>query len=381
MVKQVSRIVSAIFFLGWAVVPGLGQGLSAKATGVVPQPAAVSTDSDRVHDGLAGPVRRVRTEMVKVSNAGGRVTEDTKRTLLETAEYDIKGAKTQNQYFPVAGSLTGREVYKYDDKGNISEMTLLNPDGALISKEVYKYEFDSVGNWTRMITSVAVVENGKIDFEPSEYTYRTIFYYLDEKMAKMLEPAPATQPVSTPSNTSSNVNPATVGSEKPQAAVDASANSGTSHVNSAKTNPVELPNLVTLDRSKISQSQIAPPEIRDTNNRPSLAVEGDPLPANREPKPILKPVSRGVLNGAAKSLPSPLYPEVARRMRAAGVVSVEVVIDEEGKVISAKALSGPALLRDVATQAAFRARFSPTKLSGQAVKVTGSINYNFTLSQ
>ena len=47
--------------------------------------------------------------------------------LLETAEYDVKGVKTQNQYFPVSGAtLTGREVYKYDDKGNISEMTLLN---------------------------------------------------------------------------------------------------------------------------------------------------------------------------------------------------------------------------------------------------------------
>jgi hypothetical protein len=30
-------------------------------------------------------------------------------------------------------------------------------------------------------------------------------------------------------------------------------------------------------------------------------------------------------------------------------------------------------------QAALRARFSPTKLSGQSVKISGQINYNFTL--
>jgi len=103
-----------------------------------------------------GPVRRVRTEVVKVSNASGKLVEDNKRVLLETAEYDVKGAKTQNQYFPVTGAaLTGRETYKYDEKGNISEMTLLNTDGSLLSKEVYKYEFDSIGNWVKMTTAVS----------------------------------------------------------------------------------------------------------------------------------------------------------------------------------------------------------------------------------
>src|SRR5436853_7663945 len=68
-------------------------------------------------------------------------------------------------------------------------MTLLNADGSLLSKEVYKYEFDSIGNWVKMTTSVAVVANQKIEFEPTEITYRTIFYYLDASMAKMLQPA------------------------------------------------------------------------------------------------------------------------------------------------------------------------------------------------
>jgi protein TonB len=70
---------------------------------------------------------------------------------------------------------------------------------------------------------------------------------------------------------------------------------------------------------------------------------------------------------------------VARRLRITGLVQVDVVVDENGKVISAKVLSGPGSLRDVALQAALHARFSPTKLSGQSVKVSGQINYNFTL--
>jgi protein TonB len=103
----------------------------------------------------------------------------------------------------------------------------------------------------------------------------------------------------------------------------------------------------------------------------------EPPPA---PRPILKPVSGGVLNGTAISLPPPVYPDAARRMRTSGVVTVEVILDEAGKVVSATATSGPAILRDAAIQAALKARFSPTKLSGQPVKVSGVINYKFALA-
>jgi protein TonB len=90
-------------------------------------------------------------------------------------------------------------------------------------------------------------------------------------------------------------------------------------------------------------------------------------------------VSGGVLNGRATSLPRPQYPESARRMRVAGTVSVEVTIDENGKVISARAVSGPAMLRNAAVAAARQARFSPALVSGKPVQVNGVINYNFSL--
>src|SRR4029434_8435819 len=134
-----------------------------------------------------------------------------KRTLLEIVAYDIKGNKIENQYFPIAGAtLTGKEVYKYDEKGNISEMHSLNTDGTVLSKEVDKVEFDFAGNWNKMTTSVAVVDSRGITFEPTEVTYRSIMYYLDENMVKMVtpgaattttQPAPTTTPVAVaPSN-------------------------------------------------------------------------------------------------------------------------------------------------------------------------------------
>ena len=95
------------------------------------------------------------------------------------------------------------------------------------------------------------------------------------------------------------------------------------------------------------------------------------------PKPPSKPISGGVLNGKALSLPKPGYPAAARSVHASGTVTVQVTISESGSVISANAVSGHPLLRAAAEQAARGARFSPTLLSGQPVKVTGVITYNF----
>lgn len=102
-----------------------------------------------------------------------------------------------------------------------------------------------------------------------------------------------------------------------------------------------------------------------------------PPPAPPKPKPVPKQISGGVLNGKATSLPKPPYPPAARAVRASGAVSVQVLIDESGNVVSASAVSGHPLLRAAAVQAARGARFSPTMLSGQAVKVSGVITYNF----
>ena len=106
----------------------------------------------------------------------------------------------------------------------------------------------------------------------------------------------------------------------------------------------------------------------------NIAEEPPPPP---KPTPPRAPISGGVLNGKAISLPKPAYPAIARSAHASGTVVVQVTIDENGRVISAAAVSGHPLLRGVAVQAARGARFSPTKLSGQPVKVTGVITYNF----
>jgi Ca-activated chloride channel family protein len=90
-----------------------------------------------------------------------------------------------------------------------------------------------------------------------------------------------------------------------------------------------------------------------------------------------KIVSGGVVNGKAVNLPKPAFPVVGKAVKASGQVAVQVTIDKSGNVISATSVSGHALLRQSAEAAARQAKFSPTMMSGQRVKTTGIIVYNF----
>ena len=116
---------------------------------------------------------------------------------------------------------------------------------------------------------------------------------------------------------------------------------------------------------------------------PVVRVDDDPAPPPKPtptppPKPRA-PISGGVLNGKAISKPQPAYPAIAKAARASGTVTVQVTVDESGRVVSARAAGGHPLLQQAAVQAAYQARFSPTLLSGQPVKVNGVITYNFVL--
>jgi protein TonB len=113
-----------------------------------------------------------------------------------------------------------------------------------------------------------------------------------------------------------------------------------------------------------------------TTTTAKVQIADEPPPA-ATPTPPRAPISGGVLNGKAINLPKPAYPPIARAAHASGTVVVQVLIDENGNVVSAHAVSGHPLLQGAAVGAARSAKFSPTKLSGQPVKVTGVIQYNF----
>jgi protein TonB len=88
----------------------------------------------------------------------------------------------------------------------------------------------------------------------------------------------------------------------------------------------------------------------------------------------------GIINGKAISKPMPVYPPAAKEARVSGMVTVQVEVDEDGNVAKAEAVTGPEMLREAAEDAARAARFSPTRLSGQPVRVSGLITYHFVLN-
>jgi hypothetical protein len=107
----------------------------------------------------------------------------------------------------------------------------------------------------------------------------------------------------------------------------------------------------------------------------------DPLIPNAEPKPNkeLKPDTKSVVKPETKnSNPTSLvsnnkaishieynYPEA----RVQSSVAVEIIIDETGNVVSAKAINGPVILRQLAEQASLRAKYPPTQISNNALRM------------
>src|SRR5690349_21720042 len=195
------RIVPAVLLLG-PVLTFTAPVQAQNSVTASARPAISVLDSTKEQDGLVGSVRRVKTETAKIELKDGHAIEGPPQ-LVEVTTYGIKGNRIENTSYPIAGSLVGKEEYKYDERGNITEMTLRDERGAIVSREAYTYDFDKFGNWTRMVTSLVVFENGALKREPVEVTYRTVTYYFDDNVAKAVEQPPkpaqaAPEPVAEP---------------------------------------------------------------------------------------------------------------------------------------------------------------------------------------
>jgi len=98
-------------------------------------------------------------------------------------------------------------------------------------------------------------------------------------------------------------------------------------------------------------------------------------PGSPTPRPLSTPsrnLNGGVLNGMAVRLSRPIYPPMAKQIGASGEVRVQVAVDGNGNVISARAVSGHPLLRAAAESAARQ-----SKMRSDAANSTGQIVYNF----
>ncbi|MBA2733974.1 MAG: TonB family protein [Acidobacteria bacterium] len=83
------------------------------------------------------------------------------------------------------------------------------------------------------------------------------------------------------------------------------------------------------------------------------------------------------LNLKKVKLPFPRYPNAAKAARLSGAVEVELLVDETGQVISARALNGHSQLQGASLEAAYKAKFEPLVVGGRPVKVRGNLKYTF----
>ena len=307
-----------------------GQGSSVRLA------TAGSTASEREQDGLSGPVRRVRVETARLTVKDGKAVEGS-RVLRAITTYDFQGKRIDNVAHPVdSPTPSGKEQYQYDNKGNIIEMVLRGDNGSILSKETYKYEFDELGNWKKMTTSLAVYENGTLGFEPVEVTYRTITYYYNQAIDKLGKPTPLT------SNTSSSIpakepsalkaesraanrtsTPAKPAEEKksasevsspqlpnntpvssPQPVNNTAAPAGTTHQTVAKMNsidpppvPAPQPNTKT-EKTESSATKAAQPDVAPGNSTASIRTDVAAIKAKQPDEPKSQPPSTPAPSGA-----------------------------------------------------------------------------------
>lgn len=114
-----------------------------------------------------------------------------------------------------------------------------------------------------------------------------------------------------------------------------------------------------------------------------LAAQPPPVkPPVVETVKVPEKMNLGSLTAAnAVRMVTPVYASIAQKSNVEGRVTVEVEIDDQGNVLSAKAISGHQLLRGSAEDAARKSKFKPAMFGSQPIKAIGSITYNFSLKQ
>jgi len=267
-----------------------------------------------------------------------------RRSLLELTVYDISGKRIDNKTYPVVNSPLGQETYEYDEQGHLVRTTVNNEQGVVLGRTEYSYEFDAAGNWVKMTSSVVVSESGRQRLEPVEVTYRNIIYYSGGDAGKA---------------------PAAAMAEERRAAVSPAPLTHTGKdsfpqiervASGSKDVPAPISSAGALEDEGLRKGL-------DVST--SVAVEVDKL------------TDVGLLNDKALSLPGPAYPIKWKKTAAAIIVTVEVVIDETGRVIYSRAVEGPQELRRVAEDAARRAGFLPFRAARRPFKAKGLLRYSF----
>lgn len=124
-----------------------------------------------------------------------------------------------------------------------------------------------------------------------------------------------------------------------------------------------------------------PAPVKDPQSPPQPPPPPPPPPAPPAPPSDDEPLRVGGNIKEPKKVKhvAPIYPPEAQEARIQGIVILEVLIDPDGKVTSARVIRGVNGLDDAAVDAVLQWEFTPTLLNGQARPVIMTVTVNFTL--
>lgn len=344
--------------------------------------------TDREFDEMNGPVRFVRVDTEDVRDQYGN-PKDNSRSLEKITAYDLNGRRTEEIVGVGSNCAASRHVFSYDASGNRTDTIYwgkdvvpgnntgpAQPGGSPVErKQVFKLnksgersevdEYDSEGRLLEK-TLYKYDEKGRVKeiIEESDSTsYRCEFKYNDSGL-------PSERVCEYPDFR---------GRDKTQYAYELDA-AGNWTKRTARVSSV-APNGSVREGTRISYREFQYYPSKEDQAQPQPVAErfdAARLPTCPQPK-IIRKAGGMFLGGAARRV-EPKYPPDARNARIFGSVVVEVTVDEAGRVISARALSGPVELRSAAVDAAKRWKFYPTTMpSGVPVRVIGTITFNFNL--
>jgi TonB family protein len=344
--------------------------------------------TDRDFDELNGPVRSVRVDVEDYQNQPGNPKTATRS--FEIKAYDVSGRATEVIRGFEKECVSSRDVYSYDAEGGRTQTIYADdslaaggksdpsqpPASPLVHKQVFKmnksgerseaHEYDNSGKFWRK-TLYKYDDKGRVKEEIQEIEEtKSIFYHCEFKYSDSGLPSERT--CEYPG----------LGRERTQYAYELDA-TGNWIKKTAKVSRI-APNGWVNASTLILHREFQYYSSKEDKAQPQAVAESfdaTRLAPCTQPKIVRK--GGGVFQGNATKRVEPKYPREAKAARIFGSVVVEVTVNQVGRVISARALSGPAELREAAVDAAKRWEFSPTMLSGWPVMVIGTITFNFNL--
>jgi TonB family protein len=231
---------------------------------------------------------------------------------------DDSGRPAEIQESDSSGILTLTQFYKYDDKGRVKELAVADND-LVNSRCEFKYNDDGL--------PVEEICNGKgfVRAAKKIYTYK---YDGSGNWIKKIESSTETWP------------------------------NGSLHRYQTATYRE-----IKLYSSKLAAQKDTEDSIDSVKLKPCL------------PRFVVK-TSADLQESAIKRL-MPSYPPDAKAAGISGSVVVELTVNEIGKVISVRTVSGPAKLRAASEEAARGWEFRPTLITKVPAKVIGTIVFNY----